>query len=102
VKQFKQVSLVFASLLVVALSFSFTKLFDSSNSLQKKSVECHFTAIADDDIDDDLTDPELQFTYTYFLESFRPEQNPIENPQFASGSLHSSIPCYLKIRSLRI
>jgi hypothetical protein len=102
VKQFKQLTLIFASLLVVALSFSFAKALDSSLSLQKKTIECHFTALADDDIDDDLTDQEFQFTYTSCQESFGPEQTLIENPQFASGFLHSSIPCYLKIRNLRI
>jgi hypothetical protein len=102
VKQFKQLTLIFASFLVVAFSFSSAKSFDSSASLQKKSVISHFNVLADDDIDDDLTDHDFQFTYTSDLDFFPAEQNLIESPQSVSGFLHSSTPFYLKIRSLRI
>jgi hypothetical protein len=102
VKLFKQLTLVLSSLLVVGFSFSSNKSFDSSTSLQKKSIDCHFAALADDDIDDDLTDPEFQLIYTCNSDVINQELNLIEDIQYASVSYNSSLPHYLKVRNLRI
>jgi hypothetical protein len=103
VKQFKQLTLIVASLLVVTFSFSFAKPVDSSASLQKKSVECHFTVLTDDDIDEDLTGPELNVSYACcFFEPIHWELNLIGNIQSASEALPASTSYYLKIRSIRI
>ncbi len=103
VKPFKQLTLILTSLLVVAFSFSFTKAFDPSTSIQSNSIENHLTALAADDIDDDFTDPEFQLIYHCDLPS-SPwlESSLVKIAPRNSNSNKASTPVYLQIRNLRI
>ncbi|MBI1769302.1 MAG: hypothetical protein HY015_00210 [Bacteroidetes bacterium] len=102
-KPFKNLTLIVTSLLVVALSLSFTNSFDPSTSIQNKSIEYHIAALAADDIEDDFPEPEFQVVCTISLPSFAWQERSLAEtiPQNSVVS-KSSTPFYLQIRSLRI
>ena len=102
-KLFKHLTLIFTSLLVVALSFNFTRLCDCTSSIQNKTVSYQLAILPVDDIDDDLADPEFQ--------AFACDHAPFNSPPhsaLAKGSIEgfcytgSSVPFYIQVRNLRI
>jgi hypothetical protein len=103
VKQFKKLSLTFASLLVVAFSFNFTRTLEANTSFQNKSIEFQLAAIAADDIDDDFGDPEFEKILERALPlAARLESIGINAHVNTFDPHHTSIPFYLQIRNLRI
>ena len=101
-KRFKQLTLVLASLLVVAFSFNFTKL-SGSTSLQSKTIDCQFAVLAVDDIDDDFADPEFQNFVAPSSIRYSPRQIEANVKAFEGFCLtNSPVPFYLQIRNLRI
>jgi hypothetical protein len=103
VKHLKKITLLFSSLLVVALSFSFSKISEVKTSIQDKSIEFNLASITVDDIDDDLGDPEHEKISEHLFQLISlTESDKIENQSIVFNPHHTSIPFYLEIRNLRI
>jgi len=102
--KFKQISLVFASLFILALATFGQSLNLNKASFQNKNEDQCISAFLVDDLDDDIdTEQVSSFHQLHFIQLPTPFVN-LQDQSFTSVAPRSSspIPFYLKIQNLRI
>ncbi|HCW08614.1 MAG TPA: hypothetical protein DGG95_14745 [Cytophagales bacterium] len=98
----KKLTLVFASLLLVAFSFNFTKSSTPSSSIQNKTIQW-VTLAADDLEDDDFDNLDFpSFSILDFRSCLNNDDSKIRNYSTSVDLAIPAVPCYLLVRNFRI
>jgi len=96
---YKKLTLILASLLVIGLSFSYSSGSDTSLSFQNKSVVYQLAALSADDDLDSFDDFEVfDFHPHASLTAIPAKTLSVQT----SSCILFSLPCFLRIRNLRI
>ena len=100
-KKLKHLILLSASLLILFSSFATGKPENQAKAFQSKSTEYHLASIVADDLDDDYVSHAHEFSVPLIAYLFTADENNFEKLNYFHPAI-TALPCFLRIRNLRI